>query len=69
MSLEEQRVCVGCGDNEDVARLDRCGVCSRDFCLDCSHRALGRRFCSAECSRAYFYYGDSDDDEDAPDSE
>lgn len=57
------RQCVGCGDSEEDARLERCAVCARDFCPDCAHRATGRRFCSAECSRAYFY-GDTDDYED-----
>jgi hypothetical protein len=64
MSTNEQRVCVGCGDTEDQARLERCGICTKWFCTDCSHRTAGRRFCSSECGRAYFW-GDDDDDKDA----
>ncbi len=62
-SIYDERKCVTCGDTEDLARLERCAVCLRDFCTDCAHRAVGRRFCSADCARAFFY-GDQDDDED-----
>jgi hypothetical protein len=63
MTITEERRCVGCGDNEDPARLEICVICQRPFCTDCVHRAIGRRFCSAACAKEYFY-GDSDDDED-----
>jgi len=59
-----ERVCVGCRDTEEQTRLEVCGVCRRNFCADCAHRAFGRRFCSHECSRAYYFAGESDDDED-----
>lgn len=60
-----ERVCVGCGDTEDAARLDVCGICRRFFCADCAHRAaFGRRFCSVDCARAYYFAGEPDDDED-----
>ena len=58
----DERRCVGCGDTEAEAHLERCMVCGKYFCNDCSYRATGRRFCSAECARAFFY-GDSDDNE------
>ena len=57
-----EKVCIGCGDTEQMANLERCSICMRWFCPDCSFRALGRRFCSEQCSRAYFY-GDMDDDD------
>ena len=57
-----ERKCITCGDTEEMARLERCVVCGRDFCSDCTHRALGRRFCTATCAKAFFY-GDSDDDD------
>lgn len=61
-----ERVCVGCGDTEDEARLEPCQICHRFFCVDCAHRAgFGRKFCSPECTRAYYFSGDLDDDEDA----
>ena len=60
-----ERVCVGCGDTEETARLEPCAICRRFFCADCAHRAgFGRKFCSAECSRAYYFSGEPDDDED-----
>jgi hypothetical protein len=60
------RVCVGCGDSEENARLETCGMCRRLFCPDCAHRAgFGRKFCSPECGHAYYFAGDFDDDEDA----
>ncbi len=62
MSTSE-RICVGCQAIEEDARLDRCGICSRWFCSDCAFRSTGRRFCSSECARAYFW-GDEDDHED-----
>jgi len=61
MSSLERR-CIHCGETEETVRLDRCVVCGRDFCPDCGYRATGRRFCTAECARAFFY-GDEDDDE------
>ena len=64
MTEAAERVCVGCGDTEEVALLERCAICTRYFCPDCVYRALGRRFCSDQCSRGYFY-GDSDDDPDS----
>jgi hypothetical protein len=60
-----ERVCVGCGDTEDQARLETCTICHRFFCADCAVRAgYGRKFCSPECTRAYYFAGESDDDED-----
>lgn len=60
-----ERVCVGCGDTEEQARLEPCTICRRFFCSDCAHRAgFGRKFCSPECSRAYYFSGETDDDED-----
>ena len=66
MSTTPERVCVGCGETEETARLDLCTVCGRYFCPDCAHKAgFGRKFCSPECARAWYFTGDSDDDEDA----
>lgn len=60
-----ERVCVGCGKDEELVRLEVCGICARFFCADCAHRAgFGRRFCSSECGRAYYFTGEADDDED-----
>jgi hypothetical protein len=62
MSDVEGRQCIRCGVAEGAALLERCVACGKYFCADCTYRATGRRFCSAECARAFFY-GDSDDDE------
>ena len=62
MSSVERR-CIGCGQSEETERLERCIACGRDFCPDCAYRAAGRRYCSAQCARDFFY-GDADDDED-----
>ena len=59
----EERRCVGCGDTEEMAHLERCVVCGRWHCPDCAYKAMGRRFCSQNCS-VQFYYGEIDDDED-----
>lgn len=66
MTGTAERVCVGCGDTEEMAHLEMCSVCARYFCPDCAHKAgFGRKFCSPECIRAFYFSGDSDDDEDA----
>jgi hypothetical protein len=60
-----ERSCVGCGLSEEEARLEPCSGCGRYFCSDCAHRAgFGRKFCSEACSRAYYFSGETDDDED-----
>jgi hypothetical protein len=62
MSNLDERRCVRCEGSEEDARLERCVTCGKYFCADCSYRATGRHFCSAECARSFFY-GDSDDSE------
>jgi hypothetical protein len=64
MTATSERVCVGCGDTEEMAHLEVCTLCNRFFCPDCAFRALGRRFCSEQCARGFFY-GDADDDPDS----
>ena len=64
MTDSEERVCVNCGASEETARLDQCIICRKPYCPDCSYKAgHGRRFCSAECARAYYFAGETDDDE------
>jgi hypothetical protein len=60
-----ERVCVGCGDTEEFARLERCSICQKSFCNDCAYRSAGRRFCSTVCARTFFYGDLDDDNEDA----
>ena len=65
MSFVEERRCNGCGETEESAHLDRCVVCGKLFCTDCSYKTMGRRFCSQPCS-VQFYYGDTDDEDSPP---
>lgn len=65
----EERRCIGCGDTEEMARLEPCMICKRDFCPDCAHRAFGRRFCSDACARSYWFYGEPDEDEKTADDD
>lgn len=63
--MEPEKTCVGCAKTEEVVRLERCGVCARYFCPDCAHRAFGgRKFCSPDCARAYFFHGEPEDDDE-----
>jgi hypothetical protein len=65
-----ERVCIGCGDTDEQAVLEACSICRRFFCSDCAHRAgFGRRFCSPECSRAYYFSGEDSDDDETLESE
>jgi hypothetical protein len=63
MSSTGEQVCIACGVSEQLARLEHCSMCLKWFCPDCVYKATGRRFCSPECAKAFFY-GDVDDLED-----
>jgi len=61
---DSDRNCVTCSATEDTVRLEKCGICSRFFCSDCAHRAYGgRKFCSPECARGYYFHGEMEDDD------
>jgi hypothetical protein len=65
MTEAAERVCAGCGDTEAQAHLEICTICHGYFCADCAVRAgFGRKFCSMNCARAFYYTGETDDDED-----
>jgi hypothetical protein len=65
MSDMYARVCIGCQATEETAALEPCAMCRRFFCADCAHRAgFGRKYCSAECTRAYYFAGEPEDDDD-----
>jgi hypothetical protein len=61
-----ERVCTHCGDPGESKMLERCTICYRWFCSDCSYKGAGRRFCSERCSLEYIYgdLGEDDDDFD-----
>jgi hypothetical protein len=64
MAEELARVCSKCGADGETTRLETCPICRRLYCPDCAHRAgHGRRFCSPECARAYYFAGEPDDDD------
>ena len=70
MTESRERVCVGCGNTDEMARLEPCTICNGFFCADCAYRAgYGRRFCSPECARAYYFTGESDDDDENAESD
>ena len=65
MSEVHERVCRGCGVGDVAVVLENCSMCRGYFCADCAHRAgHGRRFCSPECARAYYFAGEPEDDDD-----
>ena len=63
MSYAEERRCIGCGNTEEEAHLERCMVCGKWFCPDCAFKQTGRRFCSGGCARDFFW-GDYEDEDD-----
>lgn len=66
MTESTERVCVGCGSAGEAVSLETCSICNRFYCPDCAHKGgFGRRFCSPECARAWYFTGDNDDDEDS----
>lgn len=65
----QERVCTGCGETEEMTRLESCSICRKAFCADCAHRAFSRKFCSGECARAYWFAGEPDDDGDSASDE
>jgi len=68
MSEFGEQVCKGCGAAGEKMQLEVCGMCRGWFCPDCAHRAgFGRRYCSAECTRAYYFAGELEDDDDDSD--
>jgi hypothetical protein len=70
MSEIGEKVCKTCGLSEEKIRLEACGMCHGWFCADCANRAgFGRKYCSPECTRAYYFAGDPEDDDDAADDE
>jgi hypothetical protein len=63
-----EAVCKSCGMSGETVRLEACSMCRSFFCADCAHRAgFGRRYCSTECTRAYYFAGQPEDDDDDDD--
>lgn len=64
----QERACKGCGITEEKMRLEACSMCHSFFCADCAHRAgFGRKYCSTECTRAYYFAGELEDDDENDD--
>jgi hypothetical protein len=58
--------CVVCKVDELVLRdeekrVNKCPICFKLVCDRCSHRTMGRDFCSKRCADQFFF-GDDDDD-------
>ena len=64
MTEIHDRVCKACGAGQDAGHLEACSICQQHFCADCAHKGYGRKFCSADCARSYYFTGEPDDDED-----
>jgi hypothetical protein len=57
--------CVVCKTDELVLReqekrMNKCPICFKLVCDHCSHRTMGRDFCSKRCADQFFF---GDDDE------
>jgi hypothetical protein len=52
--------CIGCKVSETEKRLNKCPICFKRVCDDCSQRSMGRDFCSKRCADQFFF---GDDDE------
>ena len=63
MAEIHERVCRACGAGAEATRLEMCAICQRFFCPDCAHKGFGRKFCSPDCARSYYFTGETDDDE------
>ena len=53
--------CFVCNASELDKLLQKCPICFRWACENCSTHAFGRHFCSKKCSDEFFY-GDDDDE-------
>jgi hypothetical protein len=53
--------CFVCNASELDKLLQKCPICFKWACENCSTHAFGRHFCSKKCSEEFFY-GDDDDD-------
>ena len=63
MTESPERVCAVCARDAESIQLERCAICQRYFCNDCAHKGFGRKFCSPDCARSYYFTGETDDDE------
>ena len=62
--MSADRNCKLCDASAEIMALEKCGVCGKYFCADCAHRAYGgRKFCSPECARSYYFHGEIDDED------
>jgi hypothetical protein len=52
--------CIGCQKSDLEFRLNKCPICFKLICDECSFRSFGRSFCSRKCSDQFFF---GDDDE------
>ena len=70
MTTLEQKVCLICGASSEEMILERCMVCGKWFCQECSFKQTGRRFCSPGCARDFFWgIGEEEDEDDTQERE
>jgi hypothetical protein len=60
-SLKETELgCELCGTSPEERRTQKCAICYKRFCEECSVNLSGRTFCSRFCGE-YFLFGGEDD--------
>lgn len=64
MAEIHDRVCVRCEAGFEAGHLEACSICRHHFCADCAYKGYGRKFCSPDCARSYYFTGETDDDQD-----
>jgi len=52
--------CVGCQVSDLDQHLNKCPICFKWICDDCSRRSMGRMFCSKRCADQFFFGDDEE---------
>ena len=60
LAKENKLGCEACGTSEEDRRTQKCPICFKRYCEDCSIHLSGRSFCSKSCGEYFFFGGDED---------
>ncbi len=55
------QTCFACSASELDKLLQKCPICFKWTCENCSTHAFGRHFCSKKCSDNFFFGDDEDE--------
>lgn len=58
-------LCDRCGRMCERIEIQNCPVCKANFCTVCTYRIGSRNYCGRACGDSFFF-GDAEDDENAP---